>query len=243
MMMAELLGAGRVAEVFADGGDVLKLYARGFGPDEARAEARNLDLLRGTSLSVPQAKDVVDIDGRWGLRMTRMPGRPMAEIALEKGDGLSMVSLLAELHLRVLACPGAGLPPLKPRLAVRIARAPRLDDTKRARLVADLEAMPDGDRVCHGDFHPYNIMQDGDRLSIIDWPDATCGAPEADIARSYILLGAHFPVLAEAYMDAAIAGAISRDAVMGWLPFVAAARLDEQIAEETELLLNLCGAD
>ena len=29
--------------------------------------------------------------------------------------------------------------------------------------------------VCNGDFHPLNVMVDGDRASVIDWTDAGLG--------------------------------------------------------------------
>jgi aminoglycoside phosphotransferase (APT) family kinase protein len=41
--------------------------------------------------------------------------------------------------------------------------------------------------VCHGDFHPLNVMVDGDRASVIDWTDAGLGPREADVARTSLL--------------------------------------------------------
>src|SRR5215475_12266456 len=38
--------------------------------------------------------------------------------------------------------------------------------------------MPDGDRLCHGDFHPLNILGNTLDPMIIDWLDAlTCAVP------------------------------------------------------------------
>ena len=41
--------------------------------------------------------------------------------------------------------------------------------------------------VCHGDFHPLNVMVDGERASVIDWTDAGLGPREADVARTLLL--------------------------------------------------------
>ena len=41
--------------------------------------------------------------------------------------------------------------------------------------------------VCHGDFHPLNVMVDGDDASVIDWTDAGLGPREADVARTALL--------------------------------------------------------
>jgi aminoglycoside phosphotransferase (APT) family kinase protein len=46
----------------------------------------------------------------------------------------------------------------------------------------------DGDRViCHGDFHPLNVVVDGDAASVIDWTDAGLAPREADVARTLLI--------------------------------------------------------
>ncbi|MFC2013409.1 phosphotransferase family protein [Chloroflexota bacterium] len=49
-----------------------------------------------------------------------------------------------------------------------------------------LEQLPDGSAVCHGDFHPRNIIISSRGPVIIDWANATQGNPLADVA--WILL-------------------------------------------------------
>jgi Ser/Thr protein kinase RdoA (MazF antagonist) len=239
MTLGRRLGAGRVAEVFEWGADVVKLYAAGIGPEQAQREAATLDGLRGGVLVVPLSLGVVEVEGRWGLTMTRMPGRPLAEQLA--GAGLAAgVARFAALHRQMHQQSVAGLIPLKQRLATRIARVRELDDATRARLLDRLGGLPDGDRLCHGDFHPFNIMADGDTLAIIDWLDATSGPPEADVCRSYLLMLHHVPELAESYLDVRTAGAeFDRGEVLDWLPVQAAARLDEGVADEVERLLAL----
>jgi aminoglycoside phosphotransferase (APT) family kinase protein len=41
--------------------------------------------------------------------------------------------------------------------------------------------------VCHGDFHPLNVVVDGARASVIDWTDAGLGPREADVSRTLLL--------------------------------------------------------
>jgi aminoglycoside phosphotransferase (APT) family kinase protein len=38
--------------------------------------------------------------------------------------------------------------------------------------------------ICHGDFHPMNLLVDGDTTSVIDWTDAGVGDRHGDIART-----------------------------------------------------------
>jgi aminoglycoside phosphotransferase (APT) family kinase protein len=45
-----------------------------------------------------------------------------------------------------------------------------------------------GDRVlCHGDFHPLNVMVEGPTANVIDWTDAGIGPREADVSRTALL--------------------------------------------------------
>nr|WP_314258057.1 aminoglycoside phosphotransferase family protein [uncultured Devosia sp.] len=232
-MLGRRIGAGRVAEVYADGDDVLKLYAAGIGPEQAEREAAVLDVLLSTSLVVPKALGVIEIQGRWGLRMTRMAGTPLA---LAEGSA----SILADLHYAVHSHSISGLPSLKPRLADRISRAEQLGDEERRALLRRLANLNDGSNLCHGDFHPANIMVGGAGPAIIDWLDASSGSAAADVARTYLLAKHHFAALAEPYLDAYVArSTIERDTVMSWLPVLAAARLTEHVPDEETALLAL----
>jgi hypothetical protein len=77
---------------------------------------------------------------------------------------------------------------------------------------------------------------------LIDWLDASSGDPAADACRSYVLLRPVLPEAASAYLDAyAEASGESRDAILKWLPFVAAARLVEGVPEIDELMKMVDG--
>jgi aminoglycoside phosphotransferase (APT) family kinase protein len=72
--------------------------------------------------------------------------------------------------------------------------------TERRDLVDALDALahqapPQGDVVlCHGDLHPFNLLRDGDRISILDWTAALVAPPAYDVALTRLLL--RYPPLA-----------------------------------------------
>jgi Ser/Thr protein kinase RdoA (MazF antagonist) len=68
--------------------------------------------------------------------------------------------------------------------------APRLLDVvdRDGRTGLVLDRLPDGDRVCHGDYHPGNVLLAADRTAVIDWVCAARGAAEADHDRTLLLL-------------------------------------------------------
>jgi Ser/Thr protein kinase RdoA (MazF antagonist) len=193
-------------------------------------------------LPVPAVMALRQRDGRWGIEMSRAEGQPLARIG-PAGPSLADGALAAMVRLQVAmhGVRDARLPPLKPRLADRIGRAPDLSAARRAELLARLEALPDGQALCHGDFHPLNLIgaEDG-RVTIIDWADATTGPAAADACRSYLILLPVAPDFAEAYLDAyAAAAGLARQDILAWLPCLAAARLCEGIGDASALLREL----
>ena len=108
-----------------------------------------------------------------------------------------LVDRLAGLAHRLHALPTDGFPPDPATLVDHRLRLPReaVGRLDRAELAAALErveqldgrAMDGAAVVCHGDFHPLNVIVDGDAASVIDWTDAGLGPPEADVARTALL--------------------------------------------------------
>src|SRR5215471_10254672 len=81
--------------------------------------------------------------------------------------------------------------------AANIARTTVLDEPQKRVSLTRLANMPEGDRLCHGDFHPINVLGEISRPVVIDWPDACSGDPAADVCRSYLLLRLHAADIAE----------------------------------------------
>lgn len=250
-----LLGSGREAAVYAYGDTaVLKLYRPGFGGQ--RAEAVALTALDGYGIA-PKLLDVVDSDGSVGLVVQRIAGPDMLTLLQRRPwRVLAAARSLAATHLAVhqVQAP-ADLPDLRSVLANRIGDAglpPHL--LAFARRV--LDRLPDGDRLCHGDYHPGNVLQTvGGQTAVIDWGAASCGTPEADVARTLLLLRWANPLPGTPLLSRAlIAGGRSlltrvyariyrqgtppMRRTADWLLVHAAARLSEGIDAERGMLLG-----
>lgn len=239
--LGQPIGAGKEAEIYVyRPGWVVKLtrWRRDHAP--ARREDAILRGLAKTGLA-PATDGVVEIGGRWGVVMEHVPGTALADRLKAPGGADEILDVMVTLHRRMheLAAP-TGLPPLRERLVRNIGAARHLDHPTRTRLLDGLLALPDGDRLCHGDFHPYNILVNGTDARIVDWLDANAGEPTADVARSFVLIGTVEPKLAAAYLDAYCDAGLDRTAVYRWVPIVAAARLNERVPEaEVPRLLAL----
>jgi Ser/Thr protein kinase RdoA (MazF antagonist) len=107
----------------------------------------------------------------------------LAAIQRATGDGLDGVVLedrgptaLAASLPALLESPYVGGFPddIGPRLR---AAAPRLEDACHR-----LASLGPGPTLVHGDFHPWNVLQAGDDVVVIDWSDAAMGHPFIDLA-------------------------------------------------------------
>jgi hypothetical protein len=239
--LGQLLGSGKVAEVFEFGDLVAKLYRSPALKGSAFREASALALAQSLGLPVPSVKAVQQIGDRWGVVMDRAEGAAFA--AADHRDPHRVTTYLTKmvkLHMRVHSHAGVRLGGMKTRLRANILAATILGQARQCSLLDGLATMPDGDRLCHGDFHPWNIMGSLGQEVLVDWLDACCGEPAADVCRSYVLMRPHLPDFASAYVEryAAASGA-NAESIFRWLPFVAAARLAEDLPSEADSLMAM----
>lgn len=235
------IAAGNEAELFAwDEGSVMKLSKRLGDPSQAEREAAILAAIAPIGLA-PEPRGVIELNGRWGLVMERIDLPVMASANTDPGNFPEQMRLMVSLHRRIHAVPAPdALPRLRQRMAARIDRVERLSRAERDVLLPRLDGMPDCDRLCHGDFHPFNILGLDENARVIDWLDATAGDPAADVCRTYVLISAYRQDIADAYVAAYLAASdISRADIDKWLPLVAAARLAENVPAEFDRLAEL----
>jgi hypothetical protein len=238
--IGRLLAVGNVAEVFEWGSRVMKLYKATAAKPAAFREAAIHAAVEAMGLPLPKIWSVQQIGCRWGIEFDRVRQTSFAEKMLGDSDEVPRyIESMVRLHMRIHAHGAAQFADLKLKLANNIAATELLDQRRKRDLLDGIVDMPDGDRLCHGDFHPLNILGEASQPVIIDWPDARRGDPAADLCRSYLLMKLHVAEIASIYLDAYCRAAnMSRQAVIGWLPYVAAARLAEDVPRERDDLLK-----
>jgi uncharacterized protein (TIGR02172 family) len=246
---------GRTAEIYAwQRGHVLKLFYDWFEVEDIEYEARIARAIHASGLPVPAAGDIIHVNGRHGLVYQRVDGATMwKELSRKPWSVLAYARRMAELHVEMhTSTVQADIPSQRQKLVSKIRHAEALPAHLRAKALAALETMPDGDRLCHGDFHPGNILMTVQGEIVIDWIDASRGNPLADLARTTIIaLGAAETrqiqgLLLKAFVRIFHAAYIryyfklspgGEDEYNRWLPIVAAARLSENISEMEKWLI------
>jgi aminoglycoside phosphotransferase (APT) family kinase protein len=253
------IGVGRTAEVFGLGDDrVVKLFYRDFPRTSVQTEARAGELVAKVGLPAPDFHGLVEIEDRAGIVYERLEGETMLDAMRRRPHELRRLSRqFAALHRQLHQWEIPELRSYRGSLTDQIQIAPGLADVEKERLVSRLLRLPQGRQmVCHGDFHPDNIMLTRRGWVVIDWMTARCGEPAADVARTLLLLTIGTPVkmnLWERIMTVMGRGLFCRryqaqyfrsceltlQQVQSWLPVMAAARLAEGIDDETDHLLTL----
>ena len=251
------IAKGRTAEIYAwDDQHVLKLYRDWCPPDWVEYEARMARLVYESGIPSPAPGEILDVEGRRGLFYQRLEGITMVQDLKSRPWMLwKHAHSLAELQCRIHEKSTTGLPSYKDRLRHDIDETPYLTQALHARARNTLAQLPDGQNICHGDFHPENILLTKSGPVVIDWMTACSGSPWADVARTSLLLTIGVKVAARqipfflrmivglfhhAYLQRYHSLRVDTENEMHrWTTLIAAARLSENIVPEREALIKI----
>lgn len=210
--------ASAVHAVAVRGGDgqvrdlVLRRYVRADwleeDPDVPRREAAALEVVEACPLPTPR---LVAVDERGdaaaapAVLMTRLPGGVVWRPADREAFLAGLARVLPEIHATPLAA-GAGIPDYQP-YALELAGPPswtRRPETWRRAIAIFRGPAPAHERCfIHRDHHPGNVLWDCGAVSgVVDWANASVGAPDADVGHCRVnLAGALGPDAADRFLE------------------------------------------
>ena len=185
-----MVGQGQTSDVFSWGEDsVLKLYFPSFPAEVSQREYAITRAVYAAGHAAPAVRDVVEIGGRHGIIFERVHGRSLVQQVERRPWRLFVAARqLAEWQVRLHSCPApVELPAQRDQIARWIERAEGCSDAEKETARRHLAQLPPGDRLCHGDFHPANVLLSARGPVMIDWSTGTRGHPLADVARTSVL--------------------------------------------------------
>ena len=257
----ERLGGGREAEIFAIGeGRVLRLARNRARAACIEREVAAMRAARQAGAPVPAVYEQLELEGRPGMVIERLEGDDLlARLGKRPWSVRSVGRTLGRVHAQLhrVTAP-AGLPSVRDELRRRLG-SELVPAAVRELALARLAELPHGDRLCHGDLHPANLLPAGSDYAVIDWPLGARGHPAADVARTCLLItGGVVPddaprvvrhleahgrrILLAAYLRGYRSElALDQALVKRWRPVCAAARLAEAIDGERGMLLAEAG--
>jgi len=180
---------GRTAQVLVwDNNQVLKLFREGFTLSHVQKEERITRTVFEAGLPVAAVHGIVEVEERYRIVFNRVDGPLMMEELITKpGELTHLIRWFAEIHAKMHTITVPGLPSQRQACANAIQSAPRLSKKERDAALSALTRLPDGNKLCHSDYHPGNILMSSRGPVVIDWVDATEGNPHADVARTLLL--------------------------------------------------------
>jgi aminoglycoside phosphotransferase (APT) family kinase protein len=256
------IAEGREAEMFAWGeGKILRLM-RGSSAGHSAQVERDMLVLKGArehGVRVPEVFEMTEAMGRPGLVMERLEGADLLTVIGRqpwKVWWAAGISGRAHARMHEVVAP-AEIESTRAGITRRVRQSPHVPKVVADAALKALADLPDGDRLSHGDFHPANILMDGEEPVIIDWSNVSRGDPAADVGRTLVILESGEPppgtplplklmalfgrrLLTSAYLRAYRRVApLDMDLVRRWEKVRLADRLADSILEERPKILRL----
>lgn len=190
MGIGELLGIGNTARVYEWGkNEVIKVF---HDSRDALNEAKNAEIINRLDVRSPCFSGVIEYEGKTCLIYERMDGPTMMRQMEPTTSSVSsnaklMAQLQYEIHNTAITYP----PNIKSDLTDKIRAADELTNDEKQASIDILSQLPDGNALCHYDFHPDNIIMTSRGPIIIDWLNALVGSQEADVTRTMMMIQSH----------------------------------------------------
>jgi Ser/Thr protein kinase RdoA (MazF antagonist) len=155
------LAEGREAHVFlAADGNVVKVMRSVDQEPRVRREAAALQALADREHLAPAFREVTVVAGRPALVIERVIGDDLLNVLSRKPWlVLQVAGTLARAHaaMHEHRAPDS-LPQVRDEIAQRIESAKALPANLSETALDRLRTLPDRDRLCHGDYHPANVL-------------------------------------------------------------------------------------
>lgn len=189
---------------------VLRVFPNLGQAAKAEHEAAMQKFVSGLSFPAPRPLLTEPEGDAFGLPfmiMERATGSPAIESFTNPLNLPSLIRRMTALQARLHSLPTEGCPvactePLVDRwLKEPREQIARYDPPGLADLLAWIEekapiVRDEQPALIHLDFHPMNILVDGEHMTLLDWSDGTLGDRHADVARTTALLWLAAPLLA-----------------------------------------------
>ncbi len=209
-METQLIGEGNTAEVYSwKEGQILKLFRKEFPIGGIEKEFKVNKEVERLGLPIPKAEELVEHNDRAGIVYERVFGDSMLTmLRRQPWKTRKFVKHLVDLQYEIHQCKAKNLGSYRSALEWNITHTKALSDSTKQAILRRISQLPEGDVLCHGDFHPGNIIRSKEGYVTLDWMTAACGTPGMDVARTALLL-----------KDAALPGNIPTvgKKILGWM--------------------------
>jgi serine/threonine protein kinase len=252
--LGRFIAAGRTADVYEWGANsVLKLFRESVDLATIKHEHRSSVAVYKAGAPAPEPGELVSMGARYGIEYERIEGVPLSHaIGSDPSKLIYYADLMADTHLRVNSIENVeGLSARHAILAIRLRDETVLDAEAKRCVLNRLHELGTGTNLCHGDFHPENILLRDNKVTVLDWTVASSGDALSDLAQTVLILSGYVEAVRSRSTEAVLHQFIQRYLLRrqesshilagnyrDWIPVLAAARLSDGIEEQKEWLVD-----
>ncbi|NLK95056.1 MAG: phosphotransferase [Clostridiales bacterium] len=181
-----LIGKGNTAEIIEQNdSSVCKLFYEGYPYSAIMREYNNAVLVQSFNLPSPKVYNITTIENRTGIIYERLYGESILEKLFRGEYSDLLLKQITDLHKTILNCHTNKGMSYKEFLKSCIGERTNIN----AEIYNEINGLPEGTSLCHGDYHPGNIwINKSDQALIIDFMNVCTGPWQYDVARTYVLI-------------------------------------------------------
>lgn len=189
MKYGKIIGVGNTAEVYECEDDkVLKLFYLGYPKEAVEREFHNATAINDMNFGKPKAYEIIIYKERIGIIYDRVVGETLLDWVMKYGDVQQCAIYMAKLHKEILHNRIINVPNYKDFLKCNILSVQAVNSEKREEILRMLDKLADGSTLCHGDYHPGNILISNGHTMVIDFMNVCHGHFLYDVARTVFLV-------------------------------------------------------
>ncbi|RDW18732.1 aminoglycoside phosphotransferase [Oceanobacillus arenosus] len=234
MDLGNPIAIGNTAKIYQQRDKVIKVFHDHLPNTEAQYEANKQNFAYSCGIFVPEIFDVTEINGKQAIIMEYIKGETIGDLLFKNTKKSEYyMDVAIEIQQRIYMVKTYSPESMIPKLKEKIKMAPSLDEGHKSILIRNLNSIEYENRLCHGDFHPFNLIMSDNKVAVIDWVDSTSGDIRADVYRTYLLYSQFSGDLADMYLNRYCEkSGLQQEEVIQWAPIMAAARLSENVSSE-----------
>ncbi|WP_062109870.1 phosphotransferase family protein [Bacillus niameyensis] len=242
MDLGNPIAEGNTAEIYLYDQKIYKVFKDYLPDDESVNEAKKQKIAYSYGLRVPKVFEVTKINGKQVIIMEYIKGETLGGLLLKDRDRAEhYLSLSIDMQLEIHNIIPDSIEPMYNKLYRQINSVNILEGRLKTALLKKMESFTFENRLCHGDFHLFNLIQTDSEMVVIDWVDSNMGDVRADVYRTYLLYSQFSSEIADLYLRLySEKSGILISEILQWAPIIAATRLSKNVSpENSEQLIKI----